>query len=351
MSKVYAPKRNVCLRFFLGPTNPAVLKSQNEVFKHHAVVVDYEGNCCDVYGRPDDVANAITKTFLITEARKPPSDTTSCHDADLEPTETISSSNSSNLDLDSSSLSNSTSTQNLVMSSHEDAQSSTTEKILDNIISHTRNTRLESATADATYKDKVDTTKELRNEISDDAVKTMLKRIHWKTDYDLMLERYTPAIGAEPTVIEPGSMTIILSMPVWMAHYLAHISGGYRSFLARKQDLKACARKGLTPEELGDKAKEAGLFVAMSKNPLLGSNEVATWVQVENIKSMRLILNGVAKSLASEPLFSKMQSNMSKERWEKQLEWDKILQHFRSAGKDADDDDEWVTCAEGLQPR
>ncbi|KAG0271218.1 hypothetical protein BGZ95_000981 [Linnemannia exigua] len=56
---------NVCIRFWLGPTNLGILRPHLDVMKEHPVVIEQRDFRFDVYGRPADVANAIAFSFLL----------------------------------------------------------------------------------------------------------------------------------------------------------------------------------------------------------------------------------------------------------------------------------------------
>ncbi|KAF9292031.1 hypothetical protein BGZ68_000599 [Mortierella alpina] len=92
------------------------------------------------------------------------------------------------------------------------------------------------------------------------------------------------------------------------------------------------------------RAKRAGLSVASSRSPVpMSTVEFPIWLQVSDLRAMELIILGVARALATEPLYSRISRLLSEDETTARAKWDDYLMEHRS--NSVTDDDQWVTSA------
>lgn len=340
----------MCLRFFLGPTNLGILRRLDEVMKSHPVIVSQHDYRFDVYGRPRDIATAITRSLLITEPQ--PLTQQSAADASTSLDSTTSVDVSSNYGTNSE-FSQSTSPRpneafrkHLV---HHDHGLTTQEQSLSRALKSV--SLKDSCLQHATVDDDQHTPVEFRLKgLKASQKKAFAAREEWKTDYHQekeRLARLADPLGSDSQLhvqSEFPPLVIILSMRLRIVHYLLHISGCFLSYLYDGQSLDECARKGIALSDLQDRAKRAGLSVASSRSPVpMSTVEFPIWLQVSDLRAMELIILGVARALAMEPLYSRISRLLSEDETTARAKWDDYLMEHRS--NSVTDDDQWVTSA------
>ncbi|CAO3567387.1 unnamed protein product [Mortierella alpina] len=336
---------NVCLRFFLGPTNLGILRRLDEVMKSHPVIVHQHDYRFDVYGRPRDVAAAITHSLLITE----PQSSTQQSAADT----TTGLNSTASVDMGSNYGTNSGFSQSQSTSprpngafrkqpAQQDRGIATQEQSLSRAMKSA--SLKEAGSPHATLNDGEHTPVESRKAHSK---KPFEAREEWKTDYHQekeRLARLADPLGSSSQLhiqTEHHPLVIVLSMRLRIIHYLLHISGCFLSYLYDGQSLEECARKGIALSDLQDRAKRAGLSVASSRSPVpMSTAEFPIWLQVTDLRAMELILLGVARALATEPLHSRISQLLSEDESTMRAKWDDHLMEHRS--NSVTDDDQWV---------
>ncbi|KAG9326582.1 hypothetical protein KVV02_001509 [Mortierella alpina] len=344
---------NVCLRFFLGPTNLGILRRLDEVMKNHLVIVHQHDYRFDVYGRPRDIAAAITHSLLITQPQPSTQQTVADAASSLDSTASVDvGSNYGTSSKFSQSLSTSprSSGASRKHPTQHDRGIATQEQSLSRAMKSV--SLKESCLQHATLNDDEHMPVESRLEKTKmkKTKKAFAARGEWKTDYHQEKERL--ALLADPlgsssqlhVQTEHPPLVIVLSMRLRITHYLLHISGCFLSYLYDGQSLEECARKGIALSDLQNRAKQAGLSVASSRNPVpMSTTEFPIWLQVSDLRAMELILLGVARALATEPFHSRISRLLSEDESTLRAKWDDYLMEHRS--NSVTDDDQWVTSA------
>lgn len=162
-----------------------------------------------------------------------------------------------------------------------------------------------------------------------------------KTDAELELSRQAH-LRENRQEVDPASLiTVILSLPEKMAHYLIHLTGGFMSYLVEESNLGSCAKNNISLENLKTLSQNAGLSVALSKIIMPDMIDAPIWIQVADIEALRVILHGVAMALARDPLWQYERRLATPQELDLRDIWDANLsQRQRPAPVQ---DDKWIT--------
>ncbi|KAF9984015.1 hypothetical protein BGZ75_004418 [Mortierella antarctica] len=281
---------NVCLRFFLGPTNLGILRRLDEVMKNHLVIVHQHDYRFDVYGRPRDIASAITHSLLITEPQ--PSTQQTIADA-------------------ASSLDSTTSVD--VGSNY-----GTSSKLSQSLSTSPR-------PSGASWKHPTQYDREIATQ-------------------EQSLSRAMKSASLKESCLQHATLNDDEHMPVESRLEKTKMKKTKKAYAAREEWKTDYHQEKERLALLADPAKQAGLSVASSRNPVpMSTTEFPIWLQVSDLRAMELILLGVARALATEPFHSRISRLLSEDESTLRAKWDDYLMEHRS--NSVTDDDQWVTSA------
>ncbi|KAF9912488.1 hypothetical protein EC991_010575 [Linnemannia zychae] len=331
---------NVCIRFWLGPTNLGILRPHLDVMKEHPVIIEQRDFRFDIYGRPADVANAIAYSFLRPTSNTDDTAQEGTTAADTSPGYRQPSSFS--------------------LPSGKDEQESDIIAALGRLGGQ-RSQRGDTGAKSGYQPNRVNPpTLSLSKPTSPLAATTdtiaqrsfTVDPIDRKTDYDLAFAHFYGTLNdkeqatAETQELKPWSVSILLSMPFRVVQYLMLMSHGFKTYLVEEPNLDACGRQGISQERLSIIAKPAGLVVAINniQLPRLDSNpeESPVWLQIDDRKALRAVLLGVGKALAQEPVRGVIQKGLGEEEVALRKSWDSILGQAKTSGT-TPSESEWVT--------
>ncbi|KAF9912113.1 hypothetical protein BX616_010420 [Lobosporangium transversale] len=376
---------NIRLRFHLGPTNLGIMGCLEETMGLYPVIIHQHDFRFDVYGSPMDVADAITGKLLVNNPSptSPPQQVISPWAGlgiqTLHPSVHETNGLSTRIDENNRELSRTDSD----LSHNQYTFTKNPQTILSGDILEYRRSYSSSSpptssspsspiTGDQDVNDSTPSIppliylarpsicdiigppahngtklskhgdKDKRDQKDEDYGQSLFRAA--KTDYQMEQERRADMgmhkFGNDPT---PWTLSIILSMHEKIALYILHISGGLMSYLVEEKDLISCAHKDMTPTDLETVSRSAGLSVGISKNQLTRSDEIPVWIQVGDMKALRAILKGIAKALATEPLYSLESKWISDEERIRRSSWELKLRQYKGPTAHNSIEDEWVT--------
>ncbi|KAF8923826.1 hypothetical protein BGZ58_002473 [Dissophora ornata] len=318
------PLRNIRLRFFLGPNNLGILQDPGEVMEEYPVIVYQHDYRFDVFGRPQDVVEAITESLLVVDLPGGLKLQRSDHYVDMGFGPYV----ESPLPPGKPNVAS--------------GAAAATPPLLDMNIQLESCSLQDSETHLLFPRGQNSSTTGPPTDAAPQRQSCVVPVEERKTDYDLEKARRSHIKGS--TTGMPSSLTIILSMPELIAHYLIHRSGGFLSYLVGCQDLQSCERQGMAFETLKSMGKDVGLSVGVSRIRLSAvDKEIPVWLQADDMRAIRAVLFGVAWALATEPIFSKERKLITEDESGMRTTWLSKLQNHKGPAKSNVDDDAWVT--------
>ncbi|KAG0237861.1 hypothetical protein BGX31_003417 [Mortierella sp. GBA43] len=343
---------NVRLRFFLGPTNLGILRCADQVMAEHPVIIHQVDFRFDVYGRPRDVADAIVDSFLVPKNRDLEASTTATTAA-TQQHQANTSENRRNSTHDPRSTSNSGPSRHpttaATVTTEADQRKMTTRRMSrdqQDIGSNQHGNQDQDQEAQAlelTFIPILQNQTLVHGHNGSGKQRqnhpTQIRKA--KTDAELELSRQAH-LRENRQEVDPASLiTVILSLPEKMAHYLIHLTGGFMSYLVEESNLGSCAKNNISLENLKTLSQNAGLSVALSKIIMPDMIDAPIWIQVADIEALRVILHGVAMALARDPLWQYERRLATPQELDLRDIWDANLsQRQRPAPVQ---DDKWIT--------